>query len=277
MSAKKIILSFLFAVYCIAVLLAYSTNIIPEESRMVWANLLYLIAPLFALAAGIYALRKYGIESIHGKTLLYINLGSLSFFIAELLWVVYEIFFETAPSPSIADIFFFAAYPFFLYGIFNELKLGKILWTQKKILTFAAILAILLSITLYFGVYSAYDPEAAIIENTVSIGYGLVDVVMVGASILLIYLAREFRGGAFYASWTLFSAGIISYWLGDVLYAIFYGQYVAGEFLYRQIDYLWLASYFIIGWALIMQGAIMDKIKESITLPQAKSAVGRRE
>lgn len=264
MEAKKIVLGILIGMYGALLAIIYSTNLIPEGNRLIWQDISYLVGPVFAFCAAIYAFGKYGRKSIHGKSLQYIALGMAMFLIAELLWVYYEIILGETPSPSAADIFFLAVYPFLLYGIFNELKLGKISWTKKKVLTSAIILLALWPATYYFSIYLPYDSQLTFYENLVTVGYGVGDMVIVTALVILLNLSAEFWGGMLSKSWNIFAIGMLSRWLGDIAYAIYYGQYIAGELLYRQIDYLWMVNYFLMGYALLMQGSAMEKLKSSI-------------
>lgn len=262
MKYKNTIPKILVFIYIVLAALIYSTNIISEENRLFWENTLYLVAPAVSVIAGIYVLRKFGIGSIHGKAILFITIGLGMWLSGEILWYIFESIIHTKVFPSVADIFYLAAYPFFLFGIFNEMKIGKIIWTKKRLIISLAIMAILSVVTFYHEIYCAYDPEAAFAENVIQITYGVANLVVIICLILLVNLSILFSGGAFSRSWIIFTIGMFLYWVADLLaYAIYWEQYEALNWFFRQIDYFWIISFLMMSYALLKQRMVIDGIK----------------
>jgi len=263
MQNKKIALVISLVVYAILLAIFYHPTMIADEDFAYnGQNVLFQIAPGFAVLAGIYAFRKYGIKSIHGMSILLITIGIALWWLGEITWMVFDIVLGIDPFPSTADIFYLAAYPILLIGIVNELRLGKIKWTTKKVISNVIVLLLLFTITYYYGVYMAYDLEATLTENVVAISYGVGDLILVIGSIMLLNLSIEFSGGVFSKAWIMFVIGMLLTWVADVLFAIYYEPYQAGEWLIVQMDHLWTASYLFFSYSFLIMGSVIEKLKE---------------
>lgn len=257
---KKIINYSLLIIFAFSLISVYSTSILNDESRIVWQNYLFNIAPLIALIAGIYTLKKYGIKSIHGKTILFLTIGVGLLFTGEMIWTFFELYLNIDPYPSIADIFYLLAYPFFFYGILNQLKLGKIDWNKKNISISIFMLVLLSIVTIYYGIYYAYDVESSFSENLVGISYGVGDLILLAATILIINLSLEFKGGVLSKAWILFGIGIYITWIADIAYAIYWEPYDELVWFFRQIDYLWIAGYLFMAYSFLIQTRVITEL-----------------
>jgi len=269
MPNKKIALAILLVLYILLLVVFYLpvgvTNI-DEDTQAYWQSTLFNIAPIFSVVAGFYAFKKYGITSIHGKTILLITIGILFWLLGELTWYIFDLYLGIDPFPSTADIFYLVAYPIILIGIVNELRLGKILWTTKKIIFNAIVLLLLFTITYYYGIYMAYDLEATLTENVVAISYGVGDLVLVIGSIMLLNLSIEFSGGLFSKAWVVFVIGMLLTWAADVLFAIYYEPYIARDWLTLQMDQLWILGYLFFSYSFLIMGSVIDRLKEVAVL-----------
>ena len=262
------ILKALLAVYIAFLVFTYiinpAYNLVPAATTLVWIDAEYILAPIAATLAGLYAIRKYDFKSIHGRTMLLIFLGTVSVLVAETLFIGWETLLNERPFPSVADIFFILMYPLMFFGAINELRMGKLgMGTRRLALSLAAIIA-LSAITFYYGVYLAYDPEAALLENALAIGYGIGDIALIIALVLVINMSIKFKGGLSAKTWVIFALALLGLWGADILYAMFYDNYMAGEPFYRMImDYGWLANYLLMAWFFLKDKADMDVMKST--------------
>lgn len=249
----------LFVVYLISLILVYSTGLVDVNNRILWQNLLFLIAPLLAIIAGVYSLKKYSRKSIHGKTLFFLVLGLVSSFLAEFILFVTG-YLDIEIGPLFTYLFYILAYIFFLVAIVYQFKIGKISWTKSRLISSIIAVFVLIIITYQFGVLLPYNPEFSLLENIVILSYGVIDFVVVLFLILLANLCIEFRKGIFSKSWQIIILGFISLWIGDILFSLFMEQYNALNWFYKQIDYFWIAQYLLIGYGVFIQGRALKQI-----------------
>lgn len=212
-----------------------------------WHNALYLLASLMPVLAGVWATVTYGLETKHGRSMLFLTVGVGLLCLGEISWVYFEFITNTDPFPSVADIMYLLAYPFLLLGLIEEIraigrdeKVNMSSFVKFILYVLGSILVVMVA---YFGIYLAYDGEAALIENLVSIAYGVADLVLVFAGAFVLRLVSEYRGGRLFRSWVTFLAGLSMFLIADILFAEYYDQYENFEYLYRQIDILWMGAY----------------------------------
>ena len=244
-------------IYIFSLVLAYSTTIIPEQDRLLVQDLIYFIAPLAALVSGIYAVRKFGMESLLGRTIFFFTLGYLLWFIGEIIWTVDEIVLHIEPTGSIADIFYLAAYPLFIIGILAQKDLGLAFKDTRKNILGAIAIAILLAFTIYLYAL-AYNPSSPLQENVLFIAYGIADTVIIIGLAIMINLSMRYRAGALGKAWALLALGFAAQWVADLLLAFHDKSYDQSQWISRQIDYFWIAHYLLAAYAFYLQTKTVD-------------------
>ena len=228
-------------------------------SKGALAGWLYLIPPAIAVVCGIAAAEAFGKGNPSGGALRLIMLGLLCWFIGDFIFFAFEQYLHTDPFPSIADVFYLVAYPLLFIGLYRYAKLSDIEWTPaRKMLAWIAGL-LLAAIVFYFGIYLAFDPEAPLLDNLIAMSYGVGDLFLIIAALVVAVMASEFRGGLLFRYWNYFTAGMFLMLAADILFAIYPTQYVAGEWPFRQMDLLWSASYLLFAWALFGIGFAIKK------------------
>ena len=75
--------------------------------------------PVFALAL---AVKLFEQKHYQSKGFLFFGIGSVFWFIAEFIWLMYDHVWDGSPFPSEADIFYIGAYPFMTGFLFISLK-----------------------------------------------------------------------------------------------------------------------------------------------------------
>lgn len=214
----------------------------------------YVISPLIAVIFSFGAVRLYGLKSTYGYPLFFLSLGLFCWFVGEALWVYYEFILAIDPFPSVADYFYLAAYPLFAMAFFVAMKKGELkIKSFDKIIVFLFGLNALWLFVLvgYFGIYLAYDPAATLIENAVSIAYGVGDLVIFLACLLSLVLAWEYREGRIVMTWMYFFAGFTLILVSDIFFALYYKEYELGIQSYRiTLDMLWILGYLYFGFGM---------------------------
>ncbi|MBR9677154.1 hypothetical protein GOV04_03365 [Candidatus Woesearchaeota archaeon] len=244
MQNKGFLVKVLLITFIILTVLAYSTNVFSEKNSYVLQNIVFLTAAGFATFMGFLAVKKNNVKTNRGKAILFITLGVGMWFLGELSWVILEISGIDA-FPSIADFFYLIAYPFFFVGVLKEFKVEKVhLKTKKFFFTVLAMVG-LTALTAYFTIYTNYDITIPLIENIISLSYGVGDIILLVIAAILII---NYKGELFSDPWVVFATAMFLSWLGDIEYAIYYEPYEAGIHLFRQMDYFWIISYLLISY-----------------------------
>ncbi|MFA6027390.1 MAG: hypothetical protein WC752_00485 [Patescibacteria group bacterium] len=263
---KTILLSLAISLLFIICCAAYFVRLLNEEFANTVEALIYLVPPLIAVIAGIYAVSKYQITNITGKTLALFTIGFLSWFIAEVLWAILKNILLIDAFPSCADIFYLAAYFFIFAGLITYLKISYIAWNVKKVIIAVILFLFLGNIVGYYGVYEAYDTTASFLENFFSIVYGVADLFLVFILVIALIMATEYHTGKIFLTWLFILFGFIFMISADILFAVYYEEYEEWLAPYRYMDFLWMASYLCFGYALFRLGFVVQYFKEK-TLP----------
>jgi len=162
----------------------------------------------------------------HGKAWLFLLGTSVSWFLAETTWTVYELVYDKNPFPSIADVFYVAGYPLMLGFLMYYLKPVRKAITKKM-----AICAIMISASIAIpSIYMAYSPEpdVTLFENVLATSYPILDSIIFIPAI--IGIALFFRGEVNF-TWSLICIGILCFAIGDIgfQYATFTNTYYTGH------------------------------------------------
>lgn len=215
---------------------------VPEEDSDLAITAVSIINPGIAAVASFWVAKKYRESEVFGKSYLSLGLAMTMLVAGEFTYLYYQFVLKTEPYPSVADIFFFALYPFLFYHLAKNIKFFK---PKLGIATKTLIAVIPISIV---GIYSflAYA-EAG--EANFDYYYGFIFVT--GSSIVLsagILGARIFRQGVLGVAWLLLAIGIVLTTVGDVWYYYLevYDQYD----IKHPVNLFWWASYMVIAYAL---------------------------
>lgn len=229
-------------------------------------NIVFLVAPLVSVIAGIFAVRAYGMDNIHGNALLYITLGLASWFVGEAIWAIYELILRISPYPSIADLFYLAAYPLIFIGILREIMNYKTDVNPVRSLVISTI-SIALSIMVFnIAILPSYSNGSTFLENAIAISYGLGDVMLIVGISYILMLTMDFRGGKLFYVWLHIIIAVIFMLLGDLFFAIYREQYEQSILAYKRIDLFWILSYIAFAMGLFeihfMIRNIQNKIRQ---------------
>jgi hypothetical protein len=218
-------------------------NIVSEDDAGTIALVISVsLAGFVALFA--FIVSKQNQTGILAKSYFALGLGFSSYVIAELLYYSMEELFGIEPYPSIADVFFFAVYPFTLIHLLLNIR-----FFHSGFSIFQKICIILIPVVSLFiyVVLSITVPDA---ELGFDFYYGFIFVI--GASITLSFSivgAVIFKEGVLGVVWLLLVIGLMINASGDVWYyhlEIFSEYYDA-----HPVTVVWFVANLFIGYALI--------------------------
>lgn len=216
------------------------------ESHGFLSNLLFLIPPAFAVAAGMRAASVYGLKNAHGSALFLLTLGFAAWLVGEAIWFYLRVIRNVDPFPSLADFFYLVGYPLLFIGLLIELGQEKISLRDFNpfIRTMLAVSASVVGFAvLYFGVFLAYDATAPLMDNLIAVSYGVGDFLLILPAVLILKTTLDYQRGKLYSPWLFLFFGLALTLIADVLYAIFIEQYSSSLWPYTMIDLFWIAGY----------------------------------
>jgi diguanylate cyclase len=227
------------------------------------ASGLFLVPPLVATLSAMYAARLYHLSTPHGRAMSYFSIGLLSFLVGETLFYYYQFVAHTEPFPSVADIFYLAAYPFIFAGLVQEIRAHKPVWqsfNRLLLLLIGLLLSALSLIVAYFGVYLAYNGSESLAYNAISIGYGLADLMLIVPTLFILKMVLDYRGGQLFVSWMFMLFGLLWMLAGDVLFAIYESSYSALDWPYTMIDLAWVSSYLLFSLSFLHTASAIKRL-----------------
>lgn len=258
----------LLIVLVLSALSTYQSFVLIDSVSWLY-GLMYLVFPLWAVLGGVFLLMNLGKKAIQFRGVFLVTVGLTSFFVAEIIWYLYELAGQE-PFPSPADIFYLAAYPFFFLGIRHLIKSAKATWenlSSMSLIFMTVASAFFIAMTLYYGVFEAFDVESGWIENIIGISYGIADLAIILALILLYGVLHEFRGGKIYRPWIYFLIGMFSFLGADILFAAFTDMYETELSFALQVDSLWMTGYAFMSYCLFDIGFVIQDLRKKITTP----------
>jgi signal transduction histidine kinase len=247
------IISFISTLSIISSLYITNINLGIENFSNVISLPVYTIIPGTLVILSIWAVtRSDFIRELPKKSLLFLSLSFIFWFLAEQTWNLYEHVFEIDPYPSLADFFYILGPIFMLISISIFLKsTGKKISRKNKI--FACVVSSIILIpsllsTLEVGI------EDEPFEIIIAVSYPIVDAVLLVPVILAILFLISSKRSFFLI---MILAGLILMIAADsiFLHLVILDQYDDGH----PVDILWISSYTI--WSFMMIFIISESKK----------------
>ncbi|MFY9300462.1 MAG: histidine kinase [Candidatus Nitrosotenuis sp.] len=211
-----------------------------DRNQIIYA--VSIINPAFASVSCFIVVREYGSSKTFGRAYLSLGCGFLSIAIAEAVYFIYEEILQLDPYPSIADVFFFALYPFILGHLIISIRFFKPKMSAKEFFWMPIIPIMIISayITLSFDQMQ---------EASFDFYYGIIFTSLPAIVLPFAILgAKTFKGGMIGTAWLILVFAIIALTIGDVWY---YYLEIFGEYdLLHPVNIFWYAGYWIIVYAL---------------------------
>lgn len=228
---------------------------IPKLVKVTVLNALYLLPPLAAVISGAAAFT--GSKNSDRAFWLYLSLAICSLLIGELVWGYYEVVARIAPpQPSAADVFYLGAYLFYGLALVSMARSSGRLTVTKARYLLDLLMMLMISIAVLWvfllrPLYAEY-PNISVSQKVVNSTYPIVDLIIVfGLAVNIVGLKSGKR-----RPWeALIAAGVIAYFMGDVIYNFFSALeiYDAHSFWAKLLDVTWMTAYWLFFMAAVYQ------------------------
>jgi hypothetical protein len=235
-------------------LLVFATFLGKETAKVV-TDVVYI--PMTGAMVGLSTLLVLRFKGYgnHGRAWLCFLGVSVSWFIANTIWTVYELVFNVNPFPSTADVFFIAGYPLLLCFLIYYIKPVRKA-ASRKIIVGAIVVSVGIMIPSIYMAYN-FDPKVNLFENVLATSYPIADSVALVPALIGVVLF--FRGEVNF-TWSFICLAIVLQSAGDSLfqYATFTNTYYTGH----PADIIFLWSYILFSFGLYDHIKIFKKGRE---------------
>src|SRR5687767_5870915 len=222
-----------------------------SDSKLIYSNWILIINSLIAagLSAMILFKDKDSKEEGGDKTNIFLTLGLVFWFIANIIWAYYEVVLDiVSPVPSLADLFLLSAYGFLIYRLIVIYRnLGHV--TNKKILFLiisgtGLFLIYILNLTLELTEVSNFRGFMLFI---VTIAYPTLNSVLtVLALMILIGIKKEEHH---FIPWICELVGFLAIVIGDSWFAIIV--------LTAFVEQIWMSTLLLSAHYLLIAGGLI--------------------
>lgn len=213
-----------------------------EEGVMSPIDYVSTLSVVICAIASFIVAKRYGSSEVFGQAYLALGFGFTAYAIGEIIWNFQTTVLKIDPYPSIADIFFFAQYPFIIFHLIRNIKFFRRKISKVTKIWLAAIPVALVLLYSYFTFqqegYSLFDYY-----------YGLPFVAASATSLSFAVLGMQvFRQSLLANVWSLLAVGIFLNTLGDMnyYYLEIFGLYTRTHF----VNVLWFVAPLIITYSL---------------------------
>jgi len=193
-------------------------------------------------------------HSRYAKPILLFTIAMANLFVAEQLWTIYEVVLEEDPFPSMADVFYLAAYPFLFGFVILSIK-RTIKSIPISIVLFGCFLSVSVLVPTFLFTYEL-NAEENTLDLIVALSYPVADAILFGLVIISLLVFFKAKMNYF---WILIIVGAIMMLVADTifLHLIFTDQYESTN----PVDVLWIWNYVI--WIFAVKHYYSSKNLES--------------
>jgi signal transduction histidine kinase len=227
-----------------------------DDSQFLWISVplnLIVLGTLVIFSTSL-TLKLYKQKHFQSKAFLLFTIGALFWFIAEQIWAVYDIIYDTKPFPSEADIFYIVAYPFFIAFLLISLKpieksITKKTWLFSLVLSFAFLIPSLLAC------YNAIEAKGGIdtISKSITLSYPILSSLQLAPAIIgIMFLAKKEVN----YSWMLLLFGFLIYSVSDTFYL--FSQLDDSYYYGHPVDLMYLYSFILLIFSLHSRVKLVD-------------------
>jgi signal transduction histidine kinase len=249
-SIKKEHNSILFLIVSlVALTLVYQLRPLLDDSQFFWISFpAYVIIPgTLIIFSIILTIKLYKQKHFQLKSFLFFTIGALFWFVAEQIWALYQYVYNVDPFPSIADIFYIASYPFFLFFLLLSLQPIRKSIT-KKILLFSLMLSFAFLVPSLLGTYYASDESeggADILSKSIGLSYPILSSFQLAPAIIgIMFMTKK----EVTYSWMLLLFGFLLFAISDTVYLFseLNGSYYDGH----PVDLIYLYAFILLIFSL---------------------------
>ena len=227
---------------------------VPIDFKLYYTNYILIINSSIAVGFAIILLSRQRFEPIHVKIHAAIAIGLVLWLGANITWTIYENFLDVVPPvPSIADFFWLAAYPFFVYSLYKTYKeFRKKLQSKKVVLIgLASSITFIVCMVLFTFNLSIFTTLRGIAMFSVIIAYPVLNTILFVPAITLFTVFRKEKN--YSVPWVCESLSLLILIVADNWFAII--------FLTHRTEEIWYSAFFLIDHYLVISAGLIWSIK----------------
>ena len=233
----------LLLIAALAVIYQTFNYMLPEtEGELSPIDIVFTMSIATCAVASFIVSKRYDHSAVFGQAYLALGIAFTAYAIGDIIYNFQTTVLKIDPYPSIADIFFFAQYPFIIFHLIRNIKFFRRKINRVTKIWLAAIPVALVLLYSYFTFqhegYSLFDYY-----------YGLPFVAASATSLSFAVLGIQvFRQSLLANVWSLLAVGIFLNTLGDMnyYYLEIFGLYTRTHF----VNVLWFVAPLIITYSL---------------------------
>lgn len=232
-SQKYLLLSLL-----VSTIVIFVANLSDSETSAMITDIAYVPPTTILVILSIIMALRFRTKGQHAKAWILFACFTSSWFIAEQLWLVYELVYKIDPWPSMADFFYLAGYPLLVTFSFFYLKPVRKAISRNLVILSTAVSGVLLVPTLYL--VSGSNSELSNFEVALAASYPILDALLLCPAIIGVILF--FRGEVNFL-WSLICTATILNVIADTGFLVLSmdDSYYTGH----PIDLLYLWAYIL--------------------------------
>jgi hypothetical protein len=243
----------IFSLICIS-FIVLAANFLGRNIATTTTDFLYLpVSGTLLILSIIISIRFKGKSDI-GRAYLFFTGFAVTWFIAELIWFISEIFYQLNPFPYVDDSLYLLGYPFLLlFSIYYLKPIGAAI--SKKMLAFACLATALFLVPTFYNTYSS-NPHANWDQIMWAGIYPLVDAILLFPTVIGTLLFFKGNVGLL---WSLMFFAILLNIIADsgFLYLDVDRTYYSGN----PINLLYLWSYVLFSFGIYSHIKVFKKPK----------------
>jgi hypothetical protein len=214
---------FLFITLTTIALINIVSNYFGEYAAIIIGSYIFLSASGTLVILSFMTCYKFGITGKHGIAWVMFASFSVSWYIAEIIWIIYDVYLEIDPFPSIADFLYVSGYLFLFVFMLFYLKPMKYGISHKMFVSaiFASSILLVFGLTA-IGLNFSSDPFNTTNEQDVwgfalALSYPVLDSIVLVPAILGLVL---FLKGQVNFLWSLICLAIVSVSIADTAFVL---------------------------------------------------------
>jgi hypothetical protein len=251
----------------VSAIIANSLIIFSDAHNKHLTSLLLLnITGAIASSLAIIAVYRHGVHGPHGKSYLFLMLGLICWFSADLtlMYYYYALGIEEQKLVSLTDGFWLAGYVFLALHLFTVLRLIRSIIKLRTVV----LISIVTALFVIYNVFSLFSSELSIDVDfaafAVTIAYPILDLILIiPSAIILVSLSKDYRHSI---PWLLSSLSLLVNAIADDGYV--------NDFVNENQQNLWIWDLFYVTDFIIMAGAlfwynkfhISDEIRRNVRI-----------
>lgn len=247
---------YLIAALAGVVLVNLVSNFIGKDLAILVGNFSYVPIAGSLLVLSMLILARFRTTGHHGVAWFSFGGYAITSFIAEMLWIVQELYLKIDPFPSAADIFYLVSYPFLLMFFVSYFHPVKNAITKKMVTVPLLLTATILTLGLYFVLGNSTNDD--LFDGVLATIYPIFDAMIIIPAIIGVTL---FFKGKVNFMWTLFCFGMILVFVGDT--AFLFGQNEDSYYTGNPMEILYFWNYVLLSFGVYNHLTLFQKQKRN--------------